>query len=65
MSLDWNYKFNNTNKMFYGLDNIISIDLNDFDSGSIFNMTGMFYECTYLKNIIQAILIQKKVESMY
>ena len=65
ISLVWNYEFNNTNNMFYGLNDLISIDLNDFNSDSICNMMDMFHDCTNLKNINFGNFNTKNVESMY
>ena len=59
ISLIWIYEFNNTKDMFKGLNNIISIDLNDFDSGSINDIEYMFHVCTNLKILILVNLIQK------
>ena len=38
--------------MFQGLDNIIEVDLSDFDASKVHNMHKMFLNCTNLKKII-------------
>ena len=37
--------------MFYGLTNLIEVDLSDFDASEVTNMNGMFYGCTNLEKI--------------
>ena len=65
ITLIWTYEYNNNTKnMFYGLYNIINIDLNDFNSDSIRDMMGMFHACTNLKNINFGNFNTKNVESM-
>ena len=41
----------NSSYMFYGCDNIISIDLSAFNSQKVTNMSGMFYGCSNLTNV--------------
>ena len=38
-------------KMFYGLDNLIEIDLSNFDNSKVTTMKSMFRECKNLINI--------------
>ena len=62
--LIWNYEFNNTRLMFYGLNNISKIDLTNFDFEYIYDMNGMFQYCLNLINIIFPTYSTKNVNTM-
>ncbi len=47
----WNYSFNKTTNMFYNVDILLSIDLSNFDSSKITDMSSMFYGCSSLTSI--------------
>ena len=49
--IKWNFRFNNCENMFYGLNNILSIDFSNFDSSQVTNMHSMFHGCLKLKSI--------------
>ena len=51
IKLSWNQNIDDCSFMFHRLNNIISVDLSDFESSSVTNMEGMFYECYNLKYI--------------
>ena len=44
ITMIFNQKLTNCYKMFYGLSNIISIDLSNFDSSNVINMGYMFFD---------------------
>ena len=50
--------------MFYGLTNLIFIDLSKFDSSKVKNINSMFYGCTNLKKIIFGNIVTSSVEDM-
>ena len=41
----WDFPLLSFNKKFYGLDNIIEIDLFKFDSSQVTDMLDMFHRC--------------------
>ena len=41
----------NMQYIFKGCKNLINVDLSNFNTGKVNNMSGMFYECELLKNI--------------
>ena len=51
IKLSWNQNIDDCSFMFCGLNNIISVDLSDFESSSVTNMEYMFYNCYNLKYI--------------
>ena len=51
ITLRWNAKLNTCNGMFQQLNNIISIDLSNFDSSNVISTASMFNECSNLKYI--------------
>ena len=51
IKLSWNQNIDDCSFMFHRLNNIISVDLSDFESSSVTNMEGMFSHCLYLKYI--------------
>ena len=51
IKLSFNKSIDDCSYMFQYLHNIISVDLSDFESSSVTNMEGMFYQCLYLKYI--------------
>lgn len=63
ITLIWNYKFNNINKMFYGCQNILKIDFSHFNSETLYNMMYTFYKCISLENINFDNFITKNVNS--
>ena len=65
IKLIWDYNLTYCNSMFYGLSNIISIDLSNFDSSHVTTMENMFYGCSNLQCINFKNLNTSKVETMY
>jgi len=51
ITLRWNYQVTTCNAMFNNLDNIISIDLSNFDTSKVESFRIMFKNCIYLKSI--------------
>ena len=51
VKIKWNYTSENINKMFRNNDNIISIDLSNFNSSQIRDMSYLFCGCSSLKSI--------------
>ena len=49
--LKFDFLMNDTSFMFYGCNNITSIDLSSFNSQNVTNMSGMFYGCSNLSKI--------------
>ena len=64
ITVKWNYLFNNCEYMFYGLSNIINIDLSKFDSSKVTNMLKIFQDCTSLTSINLKNLNTSIVEDM-
>ena len=50
--LKWNSPVTDCSYLFYYMNNIIKIDLSNFDSSSITNLNGMFFRCSKLTTII-------------
>ena len=51
ITMRWNYQITNCFAMFDGLNNIISIDLSNFDTSQVENFDCMFVNCISLKYI--------------
>ena len=51
ITMRWNYQITNCFAMFDGLNNIISIDLSNFDTSQVENFESMFANCISLKYI--------------
>ena len=51
ITLKWNNQLESCNSMFMGLDNIIEVDLSNFDSSKVTDMNKMFYNCTNIQII--------------
>ena len=51
IELIWNDKLTTTNSIFYSLEYIIEIDLSEFDSSEVTDMSLMFSNCIALKSI--------------
>ena len=51
VELIWNNNINNSYKMFYNCEDIIEIDLSNFDASEITNMNSMFSGCSSLTSI--------------
>ena len=49
--LEWNQLIESTDYLFYNLNNIIEIDLSEFDASKVTSMTYMFQGCGNLENI--------------
>ena len=64
ITVKWNYLFNNCEYMFYGLSNIINIDLSNFDSSKVTKMLKIFQDCTSLTSINLKNLNTSIVEDM-
>ena len=62
--LKFNFRMKDTSFMFYGCNNIISIDLSSFNTQNVTNMSGMFYGCTNLTKIDFYSLNTENVENM-
>ena len=52
ITIRWNIQVTNCNSMFEGLNNIIRVDLSQFDSSKIKSFDSFFYNCKNLKSII-------------
>jgi len=64
ITLKWRYLFDNCEYMFYGLSNIIYIDLSNFDSSKVTKMLKMFQDCTSVTSINLKNLNTSIVEDM-
>ena len=64
ITMRWNYQLTDCTGMFHYLNNIISIDLSNFDSSQVTNFETMFYNCTSLKSINLNNINTSSVESM-
>ena len=51
ITIKWNSPITNCDYMFSGLNNIIKIDLSNFDSSSVTSMKEMFYDCEKLTSL--------------
>ena len=51
VKLVWNYKLKNCEFLFDSLDNIIEVDLSEFDSSEVTTMKGMFSFCSEVRSI--------------
>ena len=51
VNIKWDYEITNCNFMFYGLTDILEIDLSNFDSSKVTNMIRLFQGCTSLTSI--------------
>ena len=60
----WNSQIENCETMFMDLDNIIEIDLSNFDSSNVSSMTKMFSGCESLLSINFSGINTKKVRTM-
>ena len=47
----WDNQIEDCTSMFKGLDNIIEVDLSNFDSSKVTSMSEMFYDCTNITSI--------------
>ena len=50
ITMRWNYQVINCHNMFYGLKNITSIDLSNFDTSKVEIFDCMLHSCTSLKS---------------
>ena len=64
ITIRWNYEITSCTKMFYGLNNIKSIDFSKFDTSYVDNMDDMFYECSSLKSLDLSNFKTSNVKSM-
>ena len=62
--LKWNSLLTTCSKMFYDLSNIIKIDLSEFISTNVIDMSYMFYKCSNIKEINLSNLNTESVTSM-
>ena len=51
VKIRWNYTLTNCSLMFYKLDNILEIDLSNFDSSQVTSTLRMFQDCSSLTSI--------------
>lgn len=51
LKFQFNFLVNDSSYMFFNCQNIISIDLTDFNASNITNMNNMFYGCKNLRSI--------------
>ena len=51
VKLEWRIKLTNLNGIFANMENLIEIDLSDFDSSLVTDMTNMFAGCSSLISI--------------
>lgn len=54
-----------TKYMFMGCTQLVSVDLNDFDTSQVTNMNSMFEECKCLENVVVSGLKTSSVTAMY
>ena len=52
ITIKFNDLINSSENMFYGLKNIIEIDLSNLDTSKVTNMASMFEQCSNLEKII-------------
>ena len=64
ITLIFNQEINSCKKMFYGLYDIIEIDLSNFDSSKVTSMKSMFRYCEYLKKINFGNMVTSSVQDM-
>ena len=60
----WNDTITNTSEMFQHCDNIIEIDLSNFNASQITRMDGMFYGCSSLRSLTLTNLDTSQVSNM-
>ena len=60
----FNYPMNDCSFMFYGCDNILTIDLSSFNSQNITNLKSMFMFCTKLRAVGLSFFNTKNVINM-
>ena len=60
----FNYPMNDCSFMFYGCDNILTIDLSSFNSQNITNLKSMFMFCTKLREVDLSFFNTKNVINM-
>ena len=69
ITMKWNYKLTDCLRMFYGLSNIIEIDLTNLDLSQVTVMNSMFKDCNnleYIKfNNSKNILIVSDISNMF
>ena len=51
--------------MFYGCSSLTNIDLSNFNTNNVTNMSGMFYKCSSLKEINLSNFNTNNVTDMY
>ena len=51
IKLGWNETPKSCSNMFNGMRNLISIDLSEFDTSKVIDMSYMFNECTNLESL--------------
>ena len=64
ITLIFDEEINSCENMFYGLNNLIMIDLSKFNTSKVKNMNSMFYGCTSLIKITFGNIVTNSVEDM-
>ena len=64
ITLIWNSPLTNCAHMFRSLQNLIKVDLSEFDTSQVTNMHSMFYNCQNLKSIDLSNLNTSKLTSL-
>ena len=64
ITLRFENQIESTEKMFYGLNNIIQIDLSEFDASNVKSFAYMFYQCSNLEIINFGNINTSSVEDM-
>ena len=64
IQLNFNFLLKNCCCLFYGLTNLISVDLSSFNTEKVTNMSYMFYNCSKLKNLDLTLFNTEKVTNM-
>ena len=62
--LIYNYEINSTKSMFSGCNNILEIDLSDFDTSKVTDMSSMFSNCHSLSSLNLSNFETTQVETM-
>ena len=51
VTIRFNYSLTTCNQMFYGIEDLLTVDFSNFDSSQVSDTRGMFYGCKNLKSI--------------
>ena len=64
ITMRWDYNLESTGFMFYGMENLIGVDLGNFNASEIQSMNSMFEDCINLISINFGIFKSPKLENM-